>query len=75
MTKNVGEVNGWVVCLGYRQFQEGIKGPAEKQNLIKGLSDRFSCRSNLVLFALLPPTATPINFIINTICNNTNESK
>ena len=28
---NVDEVNGWVVCLGYRQFQEGIKGPAEKQ--------------------------------------------
>lgn len=38
---NVGEINGSVAFLGYRQFQGGIKGPAEIQNLIKGQGDKI----------------------------------
>lgn len=36
---NVGEVEGCVAFLGYRQFPDNSKGPAEVQNLIKNVGD------------------------------------
>jgi len=38
---NVGEVNGSVAFLGYRQFPDGSKGPAQINNLIRGTGDRI----------------------------------
>ncbi len=38
---NVGEVNGSVAFLGYRQFQDGTKGPAELNNIIKSSGDKI----------------------------------
>lgn len=38
---NVGEVNGSVAFLGYRQFQDGSKGPAESKNIIKNSGDKI----------------------------------
>jgi len=38
---NVGEINGCVAFLGYRQFPDGSKGPAEVQNLIKSVGDKI----------------------------------
>lgn len=36
---NVGEASGGVAFLGYRQFQDGSKGPAEMNNLIRQKGD------------------------------------
>jgi hypothetical protein len=38
---NVGEVNGSVAFLGYRQFPDGTKGPAEITNIIKSSGDKI----------------------------------
>jgi hypothetical protein len=38
---NVGEVHGSVAFLGYRQFPDGSKGPAEANNLIHGTGDKI----------------------------------
>lgn len=38
---NVGEVNGAVSFLGYRQFVGGIKGPAEERNVVKSHGDKI----------------------------------
>merc|ERR1712032_11435 len=38
---NVGEINECVAFLGYRQFLDGSKGPAEIQNLIKNVGDKI----------------------------------
>lgn len=38
---NVGEVNGSVAFLGYRQFPDGTKGPSEIKNIIKDSGDRI----------------------------------
>ena len=38
---NVGEVHGSVAFLGYRQFPDGSKGPAEINNLIRGVGDKI----------------------------------
>ncbi|KAL3945244.1 MAG: hypothetical protein SGBAC_000655 [Bacillariaceae sp.] len=38
---NVGEVSGSVAFLGYRQFPDGSKGPAQIKNLIRGAGDRI----------------------------------
>jgi hypothetical protein len=36
---NVGEMGGAVSFLGYRQFPDGSKGPAEEAELIRGIGD------------------------------------
>jgi len=38
---NVGEINGSVAFLGYRQFKDGTKGPAELNQLIRGQGDKI----------------------------------
>lgn len=38
---NVGEVHGSVAFLGYRQFPDGSKGPAELSNLIRNAGDKI----------------------------------
>jgi Chromo (CHRromatin Organisation MOdifier) domain len=38
---NVGEVHGSVAFLGYRQFPDGTKGPAESQNLVRNVGDKI----------------------------------
>ena len=38
---NVGEVNGSVAFLGYRQFPDGSKGPAEINKLIRSSGDKI----------------------------------
>lgn len=38
---NVGEVDGSVAFLGYRQFPDGTKGPAEITNIIKSSGDKI----------------------------------
>mmetsp|Transcript_3607 Transcript_3607/g.9944 ORF Transcript_3607/g.9944 Transcript_3607/m.9944 type:complete len:2529 (-) Transcript_3607:88-7674(-) len=38
---NVGEIHGSVAFLGYRQFPDGTKGPAEESNLIRGVGDKI----------------------------------
>lgn len=38
---NVGEINGSVAFLGYRQCPDGSKGPAELYNLIRGVGDKI----------------------------------
>lgn len=38
---NVGEIHGSVAFLGYRQFPNGAKGPAEINNLIRGPGDKI----------------------------------
>lgn len=38
---NVGEIHGSVAFLGYRQFPDGSKGPAELKNLIRGPGDKI----------------------------------
>ncbi len=38
---NVGEVNNSVAFLGYRQFQDGTKGPAEINNVIRSSGDKI----------------------------------
>jgi len=38
---NVGEIQGSVAFLGYRQFPNGSKGPAELKNLLRGPGDKI----------------------------------
>ncbi len=38
---NVGEINGSVAFLGYRQFPDGSKGPAEIKRVIRGVGDKI----------------------------------
>lgn len=38
---NVGEIQGSVAFLGYRQFPDGSKGPAELNNLIRNVGDKI----------------------------------
>ncbi len=38
---NVGEIHGSVAFLGYRQFSDGTKGPAEINNIIRGVGDKI----------------------------------
>jgi len=38
---NVGEINGSVAFLGYRQFPDGSKGPSEINNLVRGIGDKI----------------------------------
>jgi Chromo (CHRromatin Organisation MOdifier) domain len=38
---NVGEINGSVAFLGYRQFPDGSKGPAEVANIIRNIGDKI----------------------------------
>uniref|UniRef100_A0A7S2Y8H3 Uncharacterized protein n=1 Tax=Entomoneis paludosa TaxID=265537 RepID=A0A7S2Y8H3_9STRA len=38
---NVGEIHGSVAFLGYRQFPDGTKGPAELNNLIRNVGDKI----------------------------------
>jgi hypothetical protein len=38
---NVGEIHEAVAFLGYRQFPDGTKGPAEVANLIKSIGDKI----------------------------------
>jgi hypothetical protein len=38
---NVGEIHGSVAFLGYRQFPDGTKGPAEIANLIRNVGDKI----------------------------------
>lgn len=38
---NVGEINGSVAFLGYRRFPDGTKGPAEVNNIIRGVGDKI----------------------------------
>jgi hypothetical protein len=38
---NVGEVHGSVAFLGYRQFPDGTKGPAEINRLIRNVGDKI----------------------------------
>ena len=38
---NVGEINGSVAFLGYRQFPDGTKGPAERNHLIRNVGDKI----------------------------------
>lgn len=38
---NVGEINGSVAFLGYRQFADGSKGPSEVANIIRGVGDKI----------------------------------
>ena len=38
---NVGEMNGSVSFLGYRQFPDGTPGPAEQKGLIKSIGDKI----------------------------------
>jgi chromodomain-helicase-DNA-binding protein 7 len=38
---NVGEVQGSVAFLGYRQFADGVRGPAEINNLVKNIGDKI----------------------------------
>jgi hypothetical protein len=38
---NVGEIHGSVAFLGYRQFPDGSKGPAELKNLIRSVGDKI----------------------------------
>ena len=38
---NVGEIHGSVAFLGYRQFPDGSKGPAEAKNLIRNVGDKI----------------------------------
>lgn len=38
---NVGEVNGSVAFLGYRQFPDGRKGPSETNNIIRSSGDKI----------------------------------
>ena len=38
---NVGEIHGSVAFLGYRQFPDGSKGPAEIKNLLRGPGDKI----------------------------------
>ena len=38
---NVGEINGSVAFLGYRQFADKSKGPAEIANVIRGVGDKI----------------------------------
>ncbi len=38
---NVGEIQGSVAFLGYRQFPDGSRGPAEIKNLLRGPGDKI----------------------------------
>ena len=38
---NVGEIHGSVAFLGYRQFPDGTKGPAERNHLIRSVGDKI----------------------------------
>ena len=38
---NVGEIHGSVAFLGYRQFPDGSKGPAQIKNLIRNVGDKI----------------------------------
>lgn len=38
---NVGEIHGSVAFLGYRQYPDGSKGPAELNNLIRNVGDKI----------------------------------
>jgi hypothetical protein len=38
---NVGEINSSVSFLGYRQFADGTKGPAELNRVIRGVGDKI----------------------------------
>eukprot|EP00980_Cylindrotheca_fusiformis_P029576 scaffold23539_cov137-Cylindrotheca_fusiformis.AAC.1 len=38
---NVGELTGCVAFLGYRQFPDGTKGPAEINRLVRGVGDKI----------------------------------
>ena len=38
---NVGEIHGSVAFLGYRQFPDGSRGPAEIANLIRNVGDKI----------------------------------
>jgi hypothetical protein len=38
---NVGELTGCVAFLGYRQFPDGAKGPAELNKLVRGVGDKI----------------------------------
>ena len=38
---NVGEIHGSVAFLGYRQFPDGSKGPAEVANIIRSVGDKI----------------------------------
>lgn len=38
---NVGELTGCVAFLGYRQFPDGTKGPAELDRLVRGVGDKI----------------------------------
>ena len=38
---NVGEIHGSVAFLGYRQFPNGSKGPAEIKNIIRNVGDKI----------------------------------
>lgn len=38
---NVGEINGWVAFLGYRQFPDGSRGPAEIAGIIRNIGDKI----------------------------------
>lgn len=38
---NVGEIHGSVSFLGYREFPDGTKGPAERANLIRNVGDKI----------------------------------
>jgi hypothetical protein len=38
---NVGEINSSVSFLGYRQFPDGTKGPAELNRIIRGVGDKI----------------------------------
>jgi hypothetical protein len=38
---NVGEINSSVSFLGYRQFPDGSKGPAELNRIIRGVGDKI----------------------------------
>lgn len=38
---NVGEIHGSVAFLGYRQFPDGSKGPAEAKNIIRNVGDKI----------------------------------
>ncbi len=38
---NVGEVQGSVAFLGYQQFADGVRGPAEINNRVKNIGDKI----------------------------------
>lgn len=38
---NVGEIHGSIAFLGYRQFADGRKGPAELSQIIRGVGDKI----------------------------------